>query len=413
MVTANLADRPDGAYLELMLRPIFGALAALLLLGAAEPPGPGREVDLTRIRTDGARLVAPSGPTANVALTLDPALQRDAERLLDEAHPKAGAVVAVDLRTGRMLAWAERRREGRGASVITTPHAPAASVFKLVTTAALFEKSDVTPSERVCIAGGMRSIERRHLDPPRAGDVHCGPFFQALGHSRNAVYAQLATHRLMRADLIEVAERLGFNGRVPFDVRVPLGTLDVPYEDLDFARTAAGFRGSTLSPLGGAYLAAVIAAGGLSPRLRIIDEPERRNAPLETEGRVLAATTAHRLERMMEVTVSAGTARPAFHDDLGHPLLGSVQVAGKTGTLHPSEAAGEGMASWFIGFAPARSPAIAVSVLLENGNVWRRKAVEVARDVLRSYFAARGVGGLKPLAFGQAEPPARKQAAQR
>jgi cell division protein FtsI/penicillin-binding protein 2 len=397
-----------------MLRPVLGALAALVLLGAAEPPlPPSREVDLTRIRAEGARLVAPSGPNGSVELTLDPALQRDSERLLEDALPLAGAVVAVDLQSGRMLAWAERRRDGRGPSVITTPHAPAASVFKLVTTAALFEKSDVTPSERICIAGGMRSIERRHLDPPRAGDVHCGPFFQALGHSRNAVYAQLATHRLMRADLVEVAERIGFNGRVPFDFKVTLGTLDVPYQDLDFARTAAGFRGSTLSPLGGAYLAAIIATGGLSPRLHIIADPERRNAPLETEGRVLSATTAHRLERMMEVTVSAGTARPAFHDDLGHPLLGPVQVAGKTGTLHPSEASGEGMASWFIGFAPARSPTVAVSVLLENGSVWRRKAVEVARDVLRSYFAARGVGGLKPLAFGQPEPPAPRKHATR
>jgi penicillin-binding protein A len=198
---------------------------------------------------------------------------------------------------------------------------------------------------------------------------------------------------------------------VPFDLKVPLGTLDVPYEDLDFARTAAGFRGSTLTPLGGAYLAAVVATGGLSPRLRIVADPARDRAPLETDGRVLSATTAHRLERMMEVTVSAGTARPAFHDDLGHPLLGSLQVAGKTGTLHPSESSSEGMASWFIGFAPARSPTIAVSVLLENGSVWRRKAVEVARDVLRSYFAARGIGGMKPLVFGQPEAaPPRKQA---
>jgi cell division protein FtsI/penicillin-binding protein 2 len=349
------------------------------------------------VRRDGATLVAPAG--AGVAeLTLDPALQREAERLLEEARPLAGAVVALDIRSGRVLTWAERRRDGRGPSVITTPHAPAASVFKLVTTAALFEKSDVTPSERICVAGGMRSIERRHLDPPRAGDVHCGPFFQALGHSRNAVYAQLATHRLMRSDLLEVAERIGFNGRVPFDFKVPVGTLDVPVQDLEFARAAAGFRGSTLTPLGGAYLAAVIATGGLSPRLRIVKKANDYEASdaLETEGRVLSSTTAQRLERMMEVTVTSGTARPAFHDDLGHALLGPIQVAGKTGTLHPSEASGEGMASWFIGFAPARSPSIVVSVLLENGSVWRKKAVEVARDVLRSHFAARGIGGIRP-----------------
>jgi peptidoglycan glycosyltransferase len=380
-----------------MSRPALVAACALALVGAAAPePTLPPVVDLSRIRSQGDAMVAPAGRSL-AELTLEPSLEHEAERLLEEAHPVAGAVVAVDLRSGRILIWAERRKDGRGPSVITTPHAPAASVFKLVTTAALFEKTELTPSERICVAGGMRSIERRHLDPPRGGDVHCGPFFQALGHSRNAVYAQLATHRLMRADLIEVAERIGFNGKVPFDFKVPVGTLDVPVADLEFARAAAGFRGSTLTPLGGVYLAAVIASGGLAPRLRIVAKAEdyAPSAELETEGRVFSTTTAQRLERMMEVTVASGTARAAFHDDLGHPLLGPVQVAGKTGTLHPSEATGEGLASWFIGFAPARSPTIAVSVLLENGSVWRKKAVEVARDVLRAYFVARGVGGIR------------------
>lgn len=390
-----------------MLRRIFLATAALALLGAAPPPPElAPAVDLARARTEGDHVVAPAG--AGLAeLTLDPALQHDAERLLDEAHPAAGAVVALDMKSGRILAWADRRRGGRGPSVVTTPHAPAASVFKLVTTATLFEKTDISPSERVCISGGLRGIERRHLDPPRDGDIRCGTLFQALGHSRNAVYAQLATHRLMRADLVEVGERLGFNGRVPFDFKASVGTLDVPYEDLEFARTAAGFRGSTLTPLGGAYLASVIASGGLSPRLRIVARAGNYEAPagLETEGRVLGPITAQRLERMMEVTVASGTARAAFHDELGHSLMGPIQVAGKTGTLHPSDADDEGVASWFIGFAPARAPTVVVSVLLENGNVWRRKAVEVARDVLRSYFVARGVPGIQAPDVVRPEPP--------
>jgi cell division protein FtsI/penicillin-binding protein 2 len=47
------------------------------------------------------------------------------------------------------------------------------------------------------------------------------------------------------------------------------------------------------------------------------------------------------------------------------------------------------MASWFIGFAPSRQPEIVVSVMLENGPVWRRKAKQVARDFLRGYFQDR------------------------
>jgi cell division protein FtsI/penicillin-binding protein 2 len=97
----------------------------------------------------------------------------------------------------------------------------------------------------------------------------------------------------------------------------------------------------------------------------------------------------------MEVTVESGTARSAFHDDLGHALLGALKVAGKTGTLHPTDAKKDGAVSWFIGFAPARRPEIVVSVLLENGAVWRRKAAEVARDTLRAYFAAQGLRGVR------------------
>jgi penicillin-binding protein A len=379
-----------------MLRPAIALCAALLLGAAPGKPGGRPAIDLAERRLSGERFVAPTPAGGWVDLTLDPDLQRDAERLLEGANPIAGAIVAVEARTGDVLAWAERRRDGSSRSVITSAHAPAASVFKLVTTAALFERGDVTPSERVCIAGGTRGIERRHLDPPREGDIRCAPFFQALGHSKNAAYAQLATHRLVRSDLIEVSERLGFNGSVPFDVPVLVGTLSVPYNDLDFARTAAGFRGTTLTPLGGAYLAGVIANGGLAPRFRILAEASDEAGVPPAENRVLGSTTAHRLERMMEVTVESGTARSAFHDDLGHPLLGNQRVAGKTGTLHPSEASREGAASWFIGFAPARSPRIIVSVLLENGGVWRRKAAEVARDVLRSYFAARRAPGVKP-----------------
>lgn len=346
-----------------------------------EPP----QVNLTRTKQANGSVFAPITSGGWAELTLNAELEREAERLLSGADPISGAIVAVDLRTGRILVWAERSKAG-SSSVVTTPFAPAASVFKLVTTTALYERGELTPSRRVCVSGGARSIERSHLEPPQSGEVSCGPFFQALGHSRNAVFAQLATRTLMRTDLIEVAERLGFNGSIPFDFPVKVGTLNVPYNDLEFARTAAGFRGSTLSPLGGAYLASVIAHGGLAPRLRIVRRAGDYTAPaaLETTGRVMGSTTAIRLAKMMEVTVESGTAYGAFHDEEGHSLLGRVRVAGKTGTLRPQTRTAT--TSWFIGFAPSRAPRIAVSVLLQNGASYRRKAAEVARDVLRLYF---------------------------
>jgi cell division protein FtsI/penicillin-binding protein 2 len=95
---------------------------------------------------------------------------------------------------------------------------------------------------------------------------------------------------------------------------------------------------------------------------------------------------------MMEVTVHSGTSRGVFSDEDGLNYLGDVRVAGKTGTLQAGES--EPTTSWFVGFAPSRAPRIVVSVLLENGAMYREKANEVGRDLLRAYFAARSYRGV-------------------
>ncbi|HET9933043.1 MAG TPA: penicillin-binding transpeptidase domain-containing protein [Polyangiaceae bacterium] len=353
-------------------------------------------VDLGHLRVTGDRVLARTQQGEVAELTLDPELTRVAERLLDQAHPVEGAALLIDVQTGRILVWAERRRGGPPGEVITTARAPAASVFKLVTTAALYEKGDVQPQERVCISGGLRSIERRHLDRPDGGPVSCGTFHDALGFSRNAVFAQLATRRLLRDDLVDIAHRLGFNQELPFDWPVRVGELEVPYNDLEFARTAAGFRGSTLSPLGAAHLASVIAHNGVAQRFHLVRRTPNFEAPPEGEfvGRVFSAVTAARMARMMEVTVHSGTSRQFFTDELGHSYLPGIRVAGKTGTLRPGSR--EEMTSWFTGFAPSRKPEVVVTVMLENGKIWRQKAAEVARDVLRAYYARKGAKGVTP-----------------
>jgi cell division protein FtsI/penicillin-binding protein 2 len=78
-----------------------------------------------------------------------------------------------------------------------------------------------------------------------------------------------------------------------------------------------------------------------------------------------------------------------------------MRVSGKTGTLRPE--ANEGMTSWFIGFAPSQNPEVVISVMLENGAVWRQKANELARDLLRNYFHAHGRPWISdPLAASEA-----------
>jgi cell division protein FtsI/penicillin-binding protein 2 len=376
----------------------FAALLGLLPApsrGAAPEPPP---LLLERMTVAADGVTAPLSAGGSAPLTIEPGLQQAAGRLLASAHPLAGTVVMLHAPSGRVLVFDQYSRTRDAGRLLYEARSPSASVFKIVTSAALLETGRLDPQTPVCFAGGHHSIERRHLDPPRGGKTTCAPFGTALGFSRNAVFAQLVTRHLGRSDLIDVAARFGFNKLLPFEYPIPLGTSKVPYNDLEFARAAAGFEGSTLSPLGAAYLGYVIAAGGQAPRLRVLKAPAGAGAPrAELLGRVVRPWTARQLARMMELTVHGGTSFGAFSDESGRSLLGEIRVAGKTGTLQ--RAHGEPTTSWFVGFAPSRAPEIVVSVMLLNADVYRSKANEVARDMMRVYFAGRGKPGVvDPLA---------------
>ena len=170
-----------------------------------------------------------------------------------------------------------------------------------------------------------------------------------------------------------------------------LGKLSVPYNDLDFARAAAGFQGSSLSPLGAAYLMTLIARNGSPIGLRLHEATDTSSdSSLNPQSSPLfSARTAQRLSRMLEVTVETGTSRGAFTAPDGKRYLPGIRVAGKTGTLRPEQSE-DTMTSWFVGFAPSRNPEIVVSVMLVNGHTYRKKANELARDLLRTYFRAHG-----------------------
>ena len=340
--------------------------------------------DITRAEVEGKSLVVKDSDGQRWPLTLDVSLQRTAYRKLANARPEQGALVAIEVKTGRLKAFTEwPLPSARDASLLLGHQFPAASVFKIVTTVALLEQGRIDPKRVVCTEGGTHSIEREQLEVPRTGVAECNPFFDALGHSRNAVYAQLASRLLKPEDLENYADRFGFDSPVPLEVDIPMGHFKTQDDPLGFARAAVGFEGSTLSPLGAAYLAYVIASGGRIVPVHVLQvsmtapqEPSKAFAAIRPE-------TAKVLRQMMEVTVRRGTCAHAFHDERGRAYLDRTSVAGKTGTLDEQE----NTYSWFIGFAPSQAPEIVVSVLLKNGRLWHKKANEVGRDWLIQYFS--------------------------
>ncbi len=130
----------------------------------------------------------------------------------------------------------------------------------------------------------------------------------------------------------------------------------------------------------------------ISPRwIERVFDGKGRELPLpalRAPRRVLAPEIVSDLRMMLVETTQRGTARSAFHRANGRPLLGNVQVAGKTGSLSGTEPAGR--YEWFVGVAPADEPRIAVAVLLLQGHLWWRNASQVAAEVLRVVFCPAG-----------------------
>lgn len=317
-------------------------------------------------------------------LTFEPRLQKAALRQLAQGHPSAGALVAIDYATGNIVAMAEWPRPASAQQSLYTQLQPAASLFKLITSAALIETARVAPERVVCTSGGMHQVRQENLTRPTTGAAECGPFVDALAYSRNAAFAQLAHAHLNAEDLENYADRFGFGGPLPLEIQLPLGSFETDVEPLGFARAATGFVGSKLSPLGAAYLAYVVASNGSARRLHILAD----TAMDDTQGHpsdfsAVSTETAQQLKHMMELSVRKGTSYRAFHDEHGRPYLDRVSVAGKTGTLGESDTT----VSWFTGFAPSQNPRIVVSVVLRNGPVWHKKANQIAREWLGVYFA--------------------------
>lgn len=371
---------------------------------AVDPP-PLTDLDLTNLDDRRDVVTAPAHGKRNADLTLDADYQRGAVGFLRKGAVYEGAVVMTDVTTGKVLVWASSN-QGRRRDLAVEAQAPSASVFKIVTGSALVE-AGVPLNEKFCYSGGERRVMRRDLVPDERRDKYCATLPMAMGRSINTIFARLAAKHLDADKLTGVANRLGWGVDIPFDVPVEQSSITLPADDeLEFARSAAGFWNTTLSPFQAANLAQTIANEGEMIRSfiveRVVDENDeeiyRRPEGRQVIRRVLNERTAWSVARMMEQTVRNGSGFRAFHDRSGRPFLPDIRVAAKTGTL--TEKKTNTLITWFVGFAPARKPEVAFSVLVTNRGPWRVKAAHVACSLLRAYFADRGAKGVRyPLGY--------------
>jgi hypothetical protein len=296
----------------------------------------------------------------SVRATIRPGLQRAA---VDALGDRLGGIAVVRPRDGGVLALA-----GLGA---TGPQPPG-STFKIITLAAALqhEKARVSSSYPVRTAATLSGVKLRN-----ASDESCGgSLTNSFAHSCNSVFAPLGA-AVGRKRMVAAAERFGFNAKP----RVPgAATSQFPRDlkdDLAVGAASIGQERDLATPLAMAAVGATIANRGVyaNPRIVRSDKVQRKRA---VPRRV--ATT---VRDMMLAVVAGGTGTSA--------ALPGVEVAGKTGTaeLRPTASGPQdpkNTDAWFVAFAPARDPEVAVAVMLVGAGQGGATAAPIARQVLQA-----------------------------
>ncbi|MGY1622388.1 peptidoglycan D,D-transpeptidase FtsI family protein [Geodermatophilus sp. SYSU D00965] len=351
----------------------------------------------------------PSG--GDVVLTLDPATQEAAMSALDGV---TGAVVALDPSTGAVLGmasqptydpnllsshdpqairdyWAQLNDADRDPRLnrAISDNYPPGSVFKVVVSAAALASGDYTP-DTVIPAPDTLTLPGTSTELENFGGSSCSstgeqPLIDALTISCNTAFAQLGID-LGEDAVRDMAEAFGMDGeqrQIPLTVEP--STMGDPENDAQLGVSSIGQQSVVVTPLQAAMIAAAVANDGTlmqpylvdqlrAPDLSVIDEtdPEELSEPVTPE-------VADQLTEMMESVVTNGSGRAA--------RIPGVTVAGKTGT---AENAGPDH-NWFIGFAPADDPQIAVAVFVANGGgTGGDVSAPIARQVMQAYLEGQG-----------------------
>jgi cell division protein FtsI/penicillin-binding protein 2 len=323
---------------------------------------------------------------------------------IKDYRPDFVSVVVINNNTGAVLSAIDydRSRAQFGHTLTFSSTHPAASIFKIITSAELLEKAKIEITTPFQYTGRTTTLYKRQLDlngktPKRWTREQT--LKEAFARSNNVVFGKAAIEKLLFKGIYDMAQKFGFDEQLITELDMDksvLNTDEKEKNDLNFvlAEVASGFNKNTLiSPIHGALLASVMANGGQLRYPHVIEEITHEKSqkiawmPPTNSKKVLERQTTDKIRLMMEDTITKGTARSSFRK-ANHQLLEKLNVGGKTGTL--TGGVPYGKRDWFVSYAyPKDDPndkGISICVMIINVKKWYTKSAVIARDVMTHYY---------------------------
>jgi peptidoglycan glycosyltransferase len=313
----------------------------------------------------GTRAIARTPMVAGRPLrtTIRPALMQLAAAALGQ---QLGGVAVIRPRDGAVEALA--------GLAVSAPQPPG-STFKIITLSAALENGIATPSSTYPIRtyATLSGVKLQNA----SGEACGGSLTEAFAKSCNSVFAPLGA-KLGARRLVGTARAFGWGEQPNIPAAKP-STISPPSQlrdSLAVGAAAIGQDRDLATPLQMASVGATIALDGrrTRPRITTID-------PVVSK-KVLSPRVAHQVRSMMLDVVRSGTGTAA--------AIPGVEVAGKTGTaeLRPNSTNPKDADAWFVAFAPAQHPTVAVAVMLVGAGFGGATAAPIAKQVLEA--ALRG-----------------------
>jgi len=330
-----------------------------------------------------------------IETTLDSDLQKYIDRLLRHSRTLQAAVVVLDPFDGRILAMTSRDTNGNGDNLCLKAEFPAASLIKIISTAAVLEKAGYTPDKSLFYEGSKHTLYRFQLKESKGARSARTNLRKAFATSNNSVFGKIGIYALGQEVIDEYAHKFFFNRSIPFDLPLAVSTIDVPDDNFGLAEIASGFNKRTLvSPLHAAMLSAVVANCGdmMAPWLisTITDETLKiaYRAPRNLLISPISRKTAEDLKFLMKYTARYGTTRSAFRELRRQRSLAGLVLGAKTGTIN--DRLDRFKYDWITAFALTSegSRGISISVLAVHGKKLGTRSTELVRAIINFYFGS-------------------------
>ncbi|MDD4503813.1 MAG: penicillin-binding transpeptidase domain-containing protein, partial [Clostridiaceae bacterium] len=331
----------------------------------------------------------------NIRLTLDRSLQVYAS---EQLHGKKGAVVVLRPDTGEILAmvskpdfdpssiqnnW-ESLMNNRKSPLLNRAAEglyPPGSTFKLIITSSIIKNSlqdrEIECNGEVNVGG--------YIIKDSNGKAHGKiKLDEALKYSCNSYFIQQGLN-LGNRNIYNEATKFKFNKNIQTDFKISQSVFPNKADDKNVAQESIGQGEVLMTPLHAALMVAAIANEGVMMQPYVVSSITDSKGKIikdfkpKQTSQVMDRAAADKIKALMVEVVKSGTGTSA--------KVNKVTVAGKTGTAEVS--GNQKSHAWFVGFAPADNPRVAIAVLIENGGGGGSTAAPIASKVLKKALSLK------------------------